>query len=299
MNRKGFTLVELIVGMGLVSIFALAALTFLVSQMKVGTTQRRISEAQTSMEATMNLIRWDIMMAGFGTNQGIVPHSGGNPSNVSIDPDELEINSFNSPVGGSGHWSYLVEDAIGSSDIFVKRWENDIFSNLSTGDSVILFNVAKVKLGEAAVLNTQFIASDRMKIGLSKPISAAKGTLIFALPADGATSIIYNVSNGILYRNGVVLQENIEDLQVSYWIDQNNNDIQDPGEWLPSFNSSDISKLKLVRVSIVKRTGPYNDYNESGKTYTVEDDIYTVPSSFANFRRQIYTVTVKPRNLGV
>ncbi len=298
-ERKGFTLIELIVGLGLVSIFALAAMSFLVSQLRVNTTQSQISHAQTSMEATMNLIRWDVMMAGFGTQETLIPHSGGSSDDTRPEPDMLEVVTYNSPVGGNGHWGYLTQRVDGSADILVRRWQNNVFSNIDVGDSVVLFDINKIKVAEGKVVNVQVISSNEMRIRLNQPISAKKGTLVFALPHDGRTHITYSIINGNLFRNNVMLQENVEDIQVSYWVDSNENGIEDAGEWVPTFTTDDLPKLKLVRISIVKLSGPDVNHNEQGRRYTVEDDIYTVPAQSANFRRHIYTIVVKPRNLGV
>ncbi|GEM_PF-6943094 len=298
-NRKGFTLIELVVGLGLVSIFALAAMSFLLSQFRVNTTQSQISHAQTSIEATMNLIRWDIMMAGFGTQDAIIPHSGGSSDDTRPEPDMLEVVTYNSPVGGNGHWGYLTERADASADIVVRRWQNNVFSNIAVGDSVVLFDINKVLVAEGRVVNVQVISGNEMRVRLNQQISAKKGTLIFALPQDGRTHITYSIVNGNLFRNNVMLQENVEDLQVSYWIDSNENGVEDAGEWVPNFTSDDIRNLRLIRVSVVKLSGPDVRHNEQGQRYTVEDDIYTVPAQSANFRRHIYTIVVKPRNLGV
>ncbi len=299
MKRKGFTLIELIVGLGLVSVFALAAVSFLASQLKVNTTQSAISHAQTSMEATMNLIRWDIMMAGFGSPQSITPQSGGDASPTAPDPDGIDIHTYFSPVGGNGHWSYLTMDVRGQTAFPVRRWSNNVFSNLSVGDSVVLFNINKVKVGEGKVTAVQVMDTATLRITVSSRVDALKGTLIFSLPQDGATTIKYRIMNGNLYRNNVLLQQNVEDFQVAYWIDKNNDGIDTPAEWQGTFNQSDLPYLKLVRVTVVKLIGPDTKYNEQGKSYSVEDDSYMVPASRGHFRRRIYSITVKPRNMGV
>ena len=299
LKRKGFTLIELVVGLGLVSIFALAAVSFLASQLRVNATQTAISHAQTSMEATMNLIRWDVMMAGFGSPRSITPVSGENPDPTRPDPDQLVIETYYSPVGGNGHWSYLVQDANGLTNIFVRRWTDNVFTNLAVGDTVIVFNINKIKLGEARVQGSSVVNSNTLRLTLSAPITAMRGSLIFSLPQDGRTEITYQVVNGALFRNNTMLQDNVEDFQVEYWIDSNNDGVDTPDEWRPTFTQNDLSNLKLIRVTVVKLVGPDSHYDEGGRNYSIADDTYTVPNFTRHFRRKIYEVTVKPRNMGV
>jgi len=64
-DQKAFTLVELLVALAISSIFIVATLTIADMSIKTYGTQERVSEAQQSLRAAMDLMVRDIRMAGY------------------------------------------------------------------------------------------------------------------------------------------------------------------------------------------------------------------------------------------
>jgi len=122
---------------------------------------------------------------------------------------------------------------------------------------------------------------------------------IVAVPA-----IRYSIDgNGRLFRNAYPLASNVEDMQLAFFIDENEDNTVDLGEYkgdgvsadyLPQ--GTDASLLREVRLNIVLRTESDDPEIDSGNPIATENR--TVASTNDGFRRRVYTSIVRLRNLG-
>ena len=75
-DQNGFTLIELMVAMGVFSIFAAGLYSTYHSQIKAHTTQRVVVEMQQNMRNAMYLIERDLRMVGYDLLGTVVPPPG-------------------------------------------------------------------------------------------------------------------------------------------------------------------------------------------------------------------------------
>ena len=127
--------------------------------------------------------------------------------------------------------------------------------------------------------------------------------------AGGATNLVlipaheYRLSGDQLLRDGVVLSEGVEDLQVAYFLDEDTDGVVDADEVHgngtgPDYVASaqDGSVVREVRVSLVTRTRLEDREWTQGRPQALENRAGAVAND--GFRRRTYTSTVMLRNVG-
>jgi hypothetical protein len=130
---------------------------------------------------------------------------------------------------------------------------------------------------------------------------AGLGVSKWAVPAHR-----YSVDNqGRLMRDGLVLAEDVEDLQLAYFFDQNDNgaleeNLEYPGDpdsvvYDPGDNWNN-SLLREIRVSFVVRSSRPDPNLPGAVPQAIENHAPAVVAD--GFRRRVFTATVRPRNVG-
>jgi len=122
---------------------------------------------------------------------------------------------------------------------------------------------------------------------------------IVAVPA-----IRYSVdNNGNLFRGAFQLANNVEDLQLAWFVDANEDNTIDLGEYRgdgisPNYvaKGTDASLLREVRLNVVLRTDKPDPEIDTGNPVATENR--TVANTNDGFRRRVYTSVVRLRNLG-
>ena len=140
---------------------------------------------------------------------------------------------------------------------------------------------------------------------------AAGGGLpdLVAVPAH-----VYTVVNNQLLRDGMVLADDVEDLQIAFFYDVDQDGMVDseaaeyPGSaggqiYQSGSGNWDNSDLLEIRVSVVVRTRTQdadvvqNPAMAQGQWQATENRV--APGGFDGFRRRVHTATVRPRNVGI
>jgi hypothetical protein len=95
------------------------------------------------------------------------------------------------------------------------------------------------------------------------------------------------------------IAEDIEDLQIAYGVDSNNNRIIENNEWVNSVTTDgDIDRIRLVRITIVARTAqPDPTLLSVQQTIPAIEDRSAQPNLTDGYRRFILTRIVKTGNL--
>ena len=129
---------------------------------------------------------------------------------------------------------------------------------------------------------------------------------LVAVPAH-----VYTVVNNQLLRDGMVLADDVEDLQFAFFYDLDEDGVMDgeateyPGSaGGPVYQSRnwDNSFLSEIRVNIVVRTRAQdadvlqNPGMAQGEWQVTENRV--APGGFDGFRRRVHTSTIRPRNVG-
>jgi hypothetical protein len=94
--------------------------------------------------------------------------------------------------------------------------------------------------------------------------------------------------------------EDIEDLQIAYGVDRNNNRIIEDNEWTWAPPNNEINLIRLVRITIVARSAQ-PDPALIGRAQTIPaiEDRPAQNNVLDGFRRYILTRMVKARNIDV
>ena len=307
-KRKGMTLVELVIALSIFAILSLAVLEVFTRQLSTSVKQRGISKLQTDFQSALALLRWDILMAGYGIPSSQNPLNGTNSN-----PDVLSLRSVDPPVGGTGKWTFTLTSnsgAGGSNTIVVRRW-NDARVDIGRGDVITAMPDTKTPIANfparvTALQNQVYIgpSGDTVPatvLTLNKTVSVGKGIFVFALPQNqNDMNINYRLQNGQLLRNGLPVINNVEDFEVAYWYDENENYQVDDREWrwdISNLSPTEREKIRLVRIKMVVLGERDMNYTYPHQNIKVEDHQYTLSQKDRHYRRRIYTITTKVRNV--
>lgn len=113
----------------------------------------------------------------------------------------------------------------------------------------------------------------------------------------------YRIDSSRLLWDGMTLSEAIEDLQVSYTFDLNDNDLVDPGETRgdgvgADYGSDDeaANNLRALRVSVVARTTRMDQGITIGRMQPLENRQPVATND--GFRRRVISTSMRLRNVG-
>ncbi len=298
-KRKAITLIELLVSLGILGLLLSAVFVVYRAQIRTASTQRSLSEIQTDIQQALSIIKWDVLMSGYGTPANIIPISGVNRDNG---PDDLNLQSTGFVVGGTTRWSFTM-DIFAGDQIIVRRW-GDERVDLQVGDRIIIMDDKKKPIITSPVLIT---ARDPIThngfpaylLTLSSNVQTASGNFVYVVPGGQIQAVTYQHQNNTLLRNGQPFLNDVEDFQISYWIDVNSNGREDPGERImnPQATVKFVSGLRTVRLNLVLLSALDREYQFPEDRITVEDHTYDIQGEQRMRRRRFYTLDVKVRNV--
>ena len=135
-----------------------------------------------------------------------------------------------------------------------------------------------------------------------------QGDIVRRVNSEGGGGIItYAIDNYQLTRavdGGAAqpLAENIEDMQIAYGIDIDNNRIVEDDEWFNDPTNRDMTLLREIRLSLVARTTREDPAYNVGARPVVEGhdpvgSVITTPAQAARYRRRVLQTTIKLRNI--
>ncbi len=332
-RHSGFSLLELMVAAAMAAIVLMLVTQTLIVQNKNYVVVDQISEAQQNLRAATSLIERDIRRSGFmvpdnaaicGWDQTAGPDTLfiSNTDNLqSI--YELEDNNenlaidFGAPLNGINSTSTIsgiatlaisrtwadVQDADGDTvtDVDFEVNGGVIVVNRNEPDGLVACGIIQ------SLSSTQITAN----FGSSTFGPAGFNSDVVAVPA-----LVYRVTVGSpneLRRNGTLLASDVEDLQISYFFDLDDDRIIDgneeygtdggvdlPWELTPATSRPDYSTLREVRVSVVTSTrsnDPNVDY-DIGTAQLTGNRATGLPLVDGK-RRRVSTARIRLRNAGV
>ncbi|HKK52013.1 MAG TPA: prepilin-type N-terminal cleavage/methylation domain-containing protein [Myxococcota bacterium] len=331
-RAQGFTLLELIIAVVILGIVVSATLESMSRQQKTSVVTEEVVEVQQNVRAIGSLLEREIRMAGF-----MVPDSAGVCGlDRTNGPDELFLSETDPivpddersgdlgarvtggwAVGNATPWSVSFTLDPSTSDLDDDgSWFYDNDGNGSpeadfrVGGGFILGDLANPDRGAACgtvATATATVLTGTMVSGDLVPFNAATHAPeeIVIVPAA-----YYRVdpgsTTGRLERNGDLLANGIDDLQIAYFFDGNDDGTATAAE-LPGSGETgaivydpaglDHSTLKEVRFSLVVRTRATDSLFDEGSFVALEN---RTPPGGGNdgFRRRVLVGTVRPRNIG-
>ncbi|MBY0401585.1 prepilin-type N-terminal cleavage/methylation domain-containing protein [Myxococcota bacterium] len=338
-RRAGFTLLELMISASILSIVVLGVFESLTQQHRTSIVTESVVEVQNNVRAIASLMEREVRMAGY-----MVPDAaaicGRDLTNASdelfvsetepIVPDDARAGDMGARLA-AGTWNNPTINAANPYASTAVTLNLDSTTTDLDGDGTYFYDNDKNGTGEADFrVDGGFIAAD-----LANPhrgavcgrVTAASSTQITIVPMAGAL-VAHNATNdadeevvivpaarysvdttggvGRLMRNGDLLAQGVDDFQVSFYFDVDDDGVVDaataeePGSKTGNaYNpaSWNNSTLKEIRFSIVVRTRATDDDFALGSFVTLENR--TAPAGGNDgFRRRVVVGTVRPRNVG-
>ncbi len=321
-RSHGFSLVELMIATALTAVVVMFLMQTFTTQQRSYVVLDQTIEVQQNSRAISDLLEHDARQAGMlgprgaaacGTDSTTAPDS-----LFLADADVIDVNSMSSRLPryytkvlgyGGGAQQYTLAVAAGSSlSPDGKPSVDDDGDGVPDTDyrvngGVILVDVHDPTLGVDCGTVVSITPPNQITVkfttGLTIPPSDASYVAI--LPAHA-----YVVNNqNQLTRDGIVLANDVEDLQVAYFYDVNENHTMDSttaeypgsgGGGVPVYLSNAWGRdhLREIRMDVVVRTRAQVPGSTSGLFQNTEN---RQPVAAADgYRRRVFTSTVKLRN---
>lgn len=293
----GFSLIELMVVLVITAIVVGYILSIFAGQILTYEGQRAAVEVQDDARLVSDLILHDLRMAGFMMPPagGVSGLDGGNgaadrlcvsdPSVLDDDQVEAASDRFEGAI--------LASDLNGGSSADLVAGELDVdgdgAADFAVNAGVILVEGTDTHCARITGLgggNIQFTPAVPAGFDANAPNARA-------IPA-----IVYEIGAGGLLRNNLVVSRQVEDLQVEYGVDANDDgQIVGAGEFpLHGLIGNEPTLLRIVRLSVLTRTTLEDPQlpNGSGRPAVANRVAAGTPDAF---RRRLVTASAAPRNL--
>jgi len=322
-RQLGFTLLEMLLVVALVGIASFYMFGSLAMSNKAYVVVDQVSESQQGMRAVAQLMERDLRHAGkmvplpaalcAADNQGspdVLYVSDGDavdPGDDFLPYEAAMVQSAVDNLNATGSTTVLVLDSLILEPAPPTRATYDVSgdgtndSDFQLGGGAIIADLDSPTRGvTCGTIEAVNLGATSITIRtVSNVLNAASGSVrLVAVPAYE-----YRVANGDeLQRNGDLMVKGVEDLQLAYFLDANDDDIVDPGEMHGSgagtnanFDSqgADMRRLREVRINLVVRSRA-EDPDFSGQRQTTEN---RTAGAGDGYRRRVYTSMVRPRNM--
>lgn len=331
-SRRGFTLVELMLAVTLLSIVIVGVLESLTRQHKSSIVTESIVEVQQNVRAISYLIEREIRMAGFMVPNavsvcGIDATVGSDQLFVSetepIVPDDARAGDMGARVltawstGNAWPTAFnltvdaATSDLDGDGTLFYDNDNNGVpEADFRVGGGFILGDMANPHRGTAC---GTIVAATATQL---RVIQTGGNLVAFVAGSDAEEEIVivpaahYAINGafatGRLERNGDLLAQGVDDFQISLFYDLDDDGVidapgEEPGRTIGNVYDPvnwDNSELMEVRFSIVVRTRATDVDFVNGNFQTFENRV--APGGGPDgFRRRSIVTAVRPRNVGI
>jgi len=335
-RRQGFTLIELMIAMAVLLVVVAYLTEMLTRQSRAYSVVDQVTEAQQNLRAIADLLEREVRVTGFMVPEGAavcgVDQTNGPDVLYVTDADALDPSNENQLgvaadiqggfSGTGGNEAITLDDKVVDGLAFYDT-DGDGVADSDFLESVTPFRAGGVIVADRSnpgrgaacgILTNVSAGSNTIRVDFTSngaapagtPLNGAGSTSLVAVPAH-----VYMVVNNQLLRDGMVLADDVEDLQFAFFYDQDGDGEVDlaPNEYPgsgsgPVYQSSawDNSDLTEIRVNIVIRTRSQdvevlqNPGTAQGQWQATENRID--PGGFDGFRRRVHTSTIRPRNVG-
>jgi len=332
-RRAGFTLLELMISVSILSVIVVGVFESLTRQHKTSIVTENVVEVQNNVRAISSLMEREIRMAGYMVPDavavcGLDRTTGSDELFVSetepIVPDDARAGdmgarvetggvAFANPTLGSEATLNVDADTSDLDDDGSLFYDNDgngtAEADFRVGGGFILADMGNPHRGAVCGQVTDASTTQISIVPMAGSLTALAGSdaeeEIVIVPA--ARYAIAAAGDGTrLERNGDLLAQGVEDFQVSFYYDVDDDGVVDAANLeLPGTKdgnaydpaSWDNSELREVHFTIVVRTRATDQAFDGGSFIAKENRIAPAGGN-DGFRRRIVEAAVRPRNVG-
>jgi prepilin-type N-terminal cleavage/methylation domain-containing protein len=295
-STAGFTTIELMVALGIMAVVTVQVLAVMTSQQQTYYSQKRVIEVQQDARLISDMMVRDVRMAGFmvPTLAGISSRDGlttGSDTLCTSDAatlDDTQVANANARFDGAPLTSDLNGGlgsvAIASADMDI---DGDTANDFAPGSGIIISDGADNHCARVLTVNaTDITFTPSTPGGFVANTPAAR-----ALPA-----VIYEHTGSNLTRNNELISPQVEDFQVEFHVDADDNGVISGGEttWIHGLTAN-TDRVREVRLSVLTRTAQADPLmNGNGRQGVANRN---GAGARDQFRRRLVTVRVAPRNM--
>ena len=360
----GFSLIELMVAMAVLGVVTVFLTDLLVRQSRAYQVVDNVTETQQNLRAIGDLLEHELRVTGFLVSEGAafcgvdVPPGAAYPDTTpdvivvtdaeALDPAGVTNQTLGAQVlgafAGTGSSETVnVDDVVLDGNAFYDTDGDGVAdSDFLYGEApqpvrnggVIVVDRANTDRGvSCGIIRDLDVAGDSIEVDFQLNGASPGGTPLAAVPPGGGIpdvvaipAHVYWIQNGNLVRDGMILAQDVEDLQFAAFYDVDGDDVVDgAGTVDPPYASSleypgsrdtlngvagqayesdawdnaDLREIRVNLVGITKSQDPdvlQNPAAAQGQFQTTENR--AAPGGNDGFRRRVLTLTVRPRNVG-
>ncbi len=282
-DRRGLTLVELLVTMVLSSIVMGAGFALFINSNRVHQSTNQVSMVQQIGRAVLDVMSNDLIMAGFGTQAHEDVTGGDHPEQEMTFTNKI-VNNNNSPdviqfkMSPGGMAIVATQTTCNSGDVCQLTVDGEQgHDTLRTGMAVEVLDARRQRLGSGKV---DALGDDPTQLPINEYIAVKGGSVpagavvvrkavFYSFAVNEAKQLLrcvrdnmedpcdtqyLNVAPGLVSQNSTyVLSEGVEDMQISYLLD-------DQDDFLPTMTTglplqlADREKIRAVKIEVLVRS---------------------------------------------
>jgi prepilin-type N-terminal cleavage/methylation domain-containing protein len=320
---QGFSLVELMIALGILGVVVAAVMQTFVAQNHAYTVVDQTTEAQQNMRAVASLLEHDVRATGFlvpegaaacATDQNNGPDTLWVTDADSINPASQTRAQLGATVQGgftaanTGLQTLTVDNVILDGTAYYDTNGDGVpDADFRVNGGVIVVDADNPQKGTACgIVQTVSPGANQIRVDFKNKMAAPGATdRIVVVPAHVyAIDVVTNPATPSLTRDGVLLANDVEDLQVAFFYDVDGNGqigaaaAENPGSAGTQYLSSawDNRTLREIRINVVTRTSQTDPTNGEGLFQATENR--AVAAANDSYRRRVHTTVVRLRNVG-
>lgn len=295
-TSSGYTLVELMIGLGILTLVVVESLGVFAVQQRTYHAQERVIAAQEDAKLAASMMLSDVRMAGFmvASFAGISSRDGGN-NNADVlctsDPDVLDEQRIADATGRFARAVISATVGAGDSSVAISTDHADIDSD---GDLDFVVDQGIIISDGSATHCAHVTSVSTTSIGFDP--ATPSGFSVSALSGRAVPATIYQLTGAGLERNKQLLTTQVEDIQVEFGLDANSDGVIASSE----FPNHDISgantnQIRIVQLSVLTRTTNEDPAISGAGRQKVANR--NASGTADAYRRRLVTARAAPRNM--
>ncbi|MBW2271224.1 MAG: PilW family protein [Deltaproteobacteria bacterium] len=295
-HSGGYTLIELMIGLGILTLVVLESLAAFVTQQRTYHAQERVVAAQQDAKLSADMMRSDVRMAGFlvPAFAGISSRDGGTTDAdvlCTSDPDALDDGKIADATDRFDRAVISSAVGAGASSVSINTGHADV--DIDGNDDFVVDQGIIISDGSAS--HCAYVTSvSSTSIGFAPP--SPSGFTVSASSGRAVPATIYELTGSGLERNKELLTSQVEDLQVEFGLDANSDGVIAGSEFpIDDISGANTNQIRVVRLSVLTRTRSEDPaISGAGRQKVANRDASGTADAY---RRRLVIFRAAPRNM--